>query len=316
MSHPLDQRDIDKLRAGLKTMTAARDQLAKELAYNEARSEEVIGELNTSLIRALRNQCGAICRTTMDRLREAEKELADLEELSRGAFTEANRKLITEREEKAEIVAYLHTREAKLEAARSHLALYEVWDDSVPPGGYVCAAEGCGVPVESEPCTVHWRPAQPDDTPGTLLPGDDDTVPEIEGSFEEQLAEALGQVARGETHRWEAKPDGSWGPVEEPQHVGWTDSVDHLIERLWGLVCDCAGTEVIVHIVTWDWRGQPNLDTLDRYVYDISCTGRPVRITPLNRRSDQYAIAITDTEEQLSEAEAEAAWARYMEGWQ
>ena len=29
----------------------------------------------------------------------------------------------------------------------------ERWDDSVPPGGYVCAV--CGTPVESEPCPVH-----------------------------------------------------------------------------------------------------------------------------------------------------------------
>ncbi|WP_067825892.1 hypothetical protein [Actinomadura kijaniata] len=41
----------------------------------------------------------------------------------------------------------------------------EVWDDSIPPGGYVCAVPGplpdgiCGMPVESEPC--------PDHTPAT-----------------------------------------------------------------------------------------------------------------------------------------------------
>lgn len=30
-----------------------------------------------------------------------------------------------------------------------------VWDDSVPPGGYVCGS--CGMPVESEPCRDHQR---------------------------------------------------------------------------------------------------------------------------------------------------------------
>jgi hypothetical protein len=29
----------------------------------------------------------------------------------------------------------------------------EVWDDSVPPGGFVCAV--CRIPVESEPCPEH-----------------------------------------------------------------------------------------------------------------------------------------------------------------
>jgi hypothetical protein len=28
-----------------------------------------------------------------------------------------------------------------------------VWDDGLPPGGYVCAA--CGQPTESEPCADH-----------------------------------------------------------------------------------------------------------------------------------------------------------------
>jgi hypothetical protein len=28
-----------------------------------------------------------------------------------------------------------------------------VWDDTLPPGGYVCAE--CGQPVESEPCPDH-----------------------------------------------------------------------------------------------------------------------------------------------------------------
>ncbi len=34
-----------------------------------------------------------------------------------------------------------------------HLTLGERWDDSVAPGGWVCAT--CGMPVESEPCAEH-----------------------------------------------------------------------------------------------------------------------------------------------------------------
>lgn len=30
-----------------------------------------------------------------------------------------------------------------------------VFDDTVPPGGWVCAVDGCGLPVESEPCGKH-----------------------------------------------------------------------------------------------------------------------------------------------------------------
>lgn len=33
------------------------------------------------------------------------------------------------------------------------LAAEDVWDDSVAPGGYVCAE--CGMPTESEPCAEH-----------------------------------------------------------------------------------------------------------------------------------------------------------------
>jgi hypothetical protein len=60
-----------------------------------------------------------------------------------------------------------------------------------------------------------------------------------------------------------------------------------------------------IHVVSWDWRGQPNVDDLDRYVYNISCTGRPVRIQPVDTGSDQYAVTIADCEltgEQSAEA--------------
>lgn len=38
----------------------------------------------------------------------------------------------------------------------------EVWDSSVPPGGYVCAV--CRIPVESEPCAKH-NPAAAEPSP-------------------------------------------------------------------------------------------------------------------------------------------------------
>lgn len=51
-------------------------------------------------------------------------------------------------------------RDADAVAERLHLAGYRqvveaqsIWDDSWPPGGYVCAA--CSTPTESEPCQDH-----------------------------------------------------------------------------------------------------------------------------------------------------------------
>jgi hypothetical protein len=46
----------------------------------------------------------------------------------------------------------------------------QVWDDSVQPGGYVCAVatpDGtqCGMPVESEPCPTHDHPVTTTATP-------------------------------------------------------------------------------------------------------------------------------------------------------
>lgn len=67
-----------------------------------------------------------------------------------------------------------------------------------------------------------------------------------------------------------------------------------------------------VHVLTWDWRGQPDIDELDRMVYDISATGRPVRITKVeNTGCDEAAIVITDRE--LTQEEAEKAFSAY---WQ
>jgi hypothetical protein len=56
----------------------------------------------------------------------------------------------------------------------------ELWDDSTPPGGWVCGwpvpdgPDGaCGVSVEDEPCDVHWPPAgEPGRGPLDALLGD------------------------------------------------------------------------------------------------------------------------------------------------
>jgi len=61
-----------------------------------------------------------------------------------------------------------------------------------------------------------------------------------------------------------------------------------------------------VHILSWDWRGQPDLDELDRIVYNISCLGSPVRIQKIETGSDQYAIAISNRE--LPEQMLRQAW--------
>ncbi|MFD4258213.1 hypothetical protein ACFWR9_11430 [Streptomyces sp. NPDC058534] len=39
----------------------------------------------------------------------------------------------------------------------------EVWDPTLPPGGYVCST--CGEPVESEPCPDHAHPARATEPP-------------------------------------------------------------------------------------------------------------------------------------------------------
>lgn len=238
MSHPLDQRDIERLeadlaltrlerdqhkqhydevlaqmkggagaKAALRASDNARRQLSKELqsweaAYaanaarlidvqrelaelreelrrDEARAEEVIGELNEQLIRALRRECGATCRTTAERLTELENAIAwGTECLSCSRVLDACHEAEHKASDSAELAkatreklreahsdvfrlaAHIRECEQQLKDAHSRLARYEVWDDSVPPGGYVCAA--CGVPVESEPCPVHCRlPSDP-----------------------------------------------------------------------------------------------------------------------------------------------------------
>lgn len=52
------------------------------------------------------------------------------------------------------VMAHPETEAALYAMAASSVEPYrEVWDSSLPPGGYVCAA--CGEPVESEPCPEH-----------------------------------------------------------------------------------------------------------------------------------------------------------------
>lgn len=62
-----------------------------------------------------------------------------------------------------------------------------------------------------------------------------------------------------------------------------------------------------VHIVSWDYRGQPDIDAIDRHVYHLSCVGLPVRVQMVEDTGcDQYAITIADRE--LTVAEQQAAW--------
>lgn len=67
-----------------------------------------------------------------------------------------------------------------------------------------------------------------------------------------------------------------------------------------------------IHVISWDYRQQPDLDDLDRYVYNISVTGRPVRIQQVDTGSDEYAITISDAE--LTEEQRLDAYQRWEEG--
>jgi len=56
--------------------------------------------------------------------------------------------------------------------------------------------------------------------------------------------------------------------------------------------------------MSWDWRGQPNLDDLDRIVANMSGTGRMLRIHQADTGGDQCGILVTDedlTQEQVNE---------------
>lgn len=66
-----------------------------------------------------------------------------------------------------------------------------------------------------------------------------------------------------------------------------------------------------IHIISWDWKDQLDIDDLDRYVYDISATGRPVRIKMVDTGSDQFAITISDVE--LDDDSALAAYEKWCD---
>jgi hypothetical protein len=44
-------------------------------------------------------------------------------------------------------------------------------------------------------------------------------------------------------------------------------------------------------VLEWDWRGQPDLNRLDRLVHEAS--GGTVRVHQVRTDSDQYAIVVT-----------------------
>lgn len=71
---------------------------------------------------------------------------------------------------------------------------------------------------------------------------------------------------------------------------------------------------MIVHIVSWDHREQPDIEEIDRHVRQITADyGRVVRIQSVEDTGcDQYAITIADRE--LTVAEQQEAWAKWWEG--
>ena len=62
---------------------------------------------------------------------------------------------MAERDDESPELEYLRAIRADEQHNRDRLAprVDDVWDASVAPGGYVCAA--CGMPTESEPCSEH-----------------------------------------------------------------------------------------------------------------------------------------------------------------
>lgn len=58
-------------------------------------------------------------------------------------------------------------------------------------------------------------------------------------------------------------------------------------------------------VLTWDWREQPNLDELDRIVYNMTTS---VRIHQVDTGSDQYAVVIT-----TDDLDAEAVQVAYRD---
>ncbi len=57
-------------------------------------------------------------------------------------------------------------------------------------------------------------------------------------------------------------------------------------------------------LLTWDWRGQPNLQHLAKAVHDLS--GGRVSLYEVDTGSDQYAIVLAD--EPLTAEQAASVW--------
>jgi hypothetical protein len=61
---------------------------------------------------------------------------------------------------------------------------------------------------------------------------------------------------------------------------------------------------VTARALSWDWRGQPDLDQLARIVLDVS--GGTVHVHQVDTGSDDYAIVVSDRP--LTDGEAYAVW--------
>jgi hypothetical protein len=64
--------------------------------------------------------------------------------------------------------------------------------------------------------------------------------------------------------------------------------------------------------MSWGWRGQPDLDELDRIVANMSCScschchGGMLRVRSADTGGDEYGIVITD--EVLDQAQVDERW--------
>jgi hypothetical protein len=66
---------------------------------------------------------------------------------------------------------------------------------------------------------------------------------------------------------------------------------------------------VTAEFMSWDWRGQPNLDELDRIVANMSVSlrqGEILRIRAADTGGDEYGVVITD--EDLTQAQVDERW--------
>lgn len=63
--------------------------------------------------------------------------------------------------------------------------------------------------------------------------------------------------------------------------------------------------------MSWDWRGQPDIDELDRIVSNMSLNrtvrnGAMLRVLAANTGMDEYGIVVTD--EELDQAQVNERW--------